>query len=185
MPLLTGAAETLAVTAAIRFQNAHPNATVTVNDTIHNNSFSVTVTEKSGAYFFSYTVNETANLVNVNYFQHHTASDVVLTSTKLPKAQMGGLVYSQSNPSTGTVTSLQIVTETNANETVFQYPSPTASTASSTAKATAANPPLSTVHPQALDQVIRTHLKGAPNGIADQFDDALASLVAVEHGHRL
>jgi hypothetical protein len=34
-------------------------------------------------------------------------------------------------------------------------------------------------------QVIRTHLKGAPDGIQDHFDDVLASLVAVEHGYRL
>jgi hypothetical protein len=147
MPPLSGAAEGLAVNAAIAFQTAHPNAVATVTDKIGTNSFSVTVTEKDGAYSFTYVVSETANQVYVGFSEHDTTGNTVLVSGENPVQQNGGLVLTQSSP--GKTTSTEVVTEVKGVETVYQ--SPTAS-ASQLARATASV--AGEIAPAAVDLVL-------------------------------
>ena len=147
---VAGAAEALAVKTAITFQTAHPSATQNVAAATGTNSFSVTVTEQDGAYYFTYLVSETMNRINVGSVEHDTTTNSVLIATENPVQQNGGLAFAQFNQST--LTSLEIVAEIKGVETVYQYPSST--TTASAVRPTAANGVNSPLQPAHIERFL-------------------------------
>ena len=107
---IAGAAEALAVNAAIAFQTAHPAAVQTVTDTVGASSFSVTVTDQDGADYFTYMVSETTKQINVGFLEHDTTTNTVVAAYENPAQKNGELVAAQLSQS-NTLISLEVVKE--------------------------------------------------------------------------
>jgi hypothetical protein len=188
LPAIAGAAEALAVNAAIAFQTAHPNATQTVTDPSGTHSFAVTVTEQDGAYYFTYMVSETTKQINVGYVEHDTTLNTVVQAGENPVQQTGGLAFAQFNQST--LISLEIVTEVKGVETTYQYPSSNATLPPYTTRVVKVmNAVIDHLTPAQIDHLF-TEIGNQLNGVLDHLtpatvDHFFAEVLLVEIGSYL
>jgi hypothetical protein len=180
---IAGAAEGLAVTAAIAFQTAHPSATQAVTDVNATNSFTVTVTAQDGAYYFTYWVSETANQISAAFVAHDTTANTVVLAIENPAQKNGGLAAAQLTSTT--VTGLGIVAELNGVETAYQYPTPTTTTTTTTTTtASAARPAAASSLTSPSPQVARflTELSGRVSALIKHLTPAQVDRLFTEIG---
>jgi NADPH:quinone reductase-like Zn-dependent oxidoreductase len=111
MPLITGAAETDAVTAATNFLTEYPAAKVNVTSNSGTGWFTMRIVARSGANYFQYTVTETTARVQVDYIEDNNGTHLLVAAFEELTRKNGGLVnveFSQRIP-----TSVQTVSEVN------------------------------------------------------------------------
>ena len=106
-PQLSAVSETTAVNDATVFSLLHAQSTPQVTDRVTANSFSMTVSERSGTSFFVYTVTETATSVQVQFVEFNGVAFQAIASSENPQAHSGTLASVTFNG-----VSTQITTET-------------------------------------------------------------------------